>query len=129
MHVDASAMVAMLMGEADRPALLDRLERASNRSTSAISVLEAIMAIGRETGDRPGASARVRRFLDAAEVGVDPVGEDTVDLLAEAFVRYGKGSGHPARLNLGDCVSYAMAKKTGVPLLYTGNDFAQTDMA
>jgi ribonuclease VapC len=43
--------------------------------------------------------------------------------------RYGKGTGHPARLNLGDCVSYAMAKKAGVPLLYKGNDFAQTDLA
>jgi ribonuclease VapC len=129
MHVDASAMVAMLMGEADRLELLDRLERAANRSTSALSVLETIMAISRETGDRAGAPARVSRFLDAAKVEIESVGEESVGLLAEAFVRYGKGSGHPARLNLGDCVSYAMAKKAGVPLLYKGNDFAQTDMA
>ncbi len=129
MHVDASAMVAMLVGEVDRLELLDRLESAGERTTSAISVLETVMAISRETGDRSGAPARVRRFLDVAKVEVESVGGDSVDLLAEAFVRYGKGSGHPARLNLGDCVSYAMAKKAGVPLLYKGNDFAQTDMA
>jgi ribonuclease VapC len=129
MHVDASAMVAMLVGEADRLELLDRLERAANRSTSVVSVLETIMAISRETGDRAAAPARVRRFLDAAKVGIEPVAEDSIDLLAEAFVRYGKGSGHPAKLNLGDCFSYAMAKKAGMPLLYKGNDFAQTDMA
>lgn len=87
------------------------------------------MAISRETGDRPGAPARVRRFLDSAKIGIESVGEDSVDMLAEAFVRYGKGSGHPAKLNLGDCFSYAIAKKAGVPLLYKGADFAQTDMA
>jgi ribonuclease VapC len=129
MHLDASAMVAMLVGKADRAELLDRLESAGQRTTSAVSVLETIMAIGRETGDRSGAPARVRRFLDMAKVGIEPIGAESVDMLAEAFVRYGKDSGHPARLNLGDCFSYVMAKKAGVPLLYKGNDFAQTDMA
>jgi ribonuclease VapC len=129
MHVDASAIIAMLVGETDRSELLDRLEGAATRSTSAVSVLETIMAVSRETGDRSGAPAKVRRFLDLAKVGIERVGEESVDMLAEAFVRYGKGSGHPAQLNLGDCFSYAMAKKAGVPLLYKGNDFAQTDMA
>ena len=46
-----------------------------------------------------------------------------------AFDRFGKGSGHPARLNLGDCFAYAMAKQHGVPLLYKGDDFSQTDLA
>ena len=129
MHVDASAMVAILLSEEDRPEMLDRLDGAVERSTSAVSVLEAVMAVGRETGDRSGAPARVRRFLDLAKVRVAAVGEESVDMLAEAFVRYGKGSGHPARLNLGDCFSYAMAKRAGVPLLYKGDDFAQTDLA
>lgn len=86
------------------------------------------MAIGRELGERHNALSLVRRFLDLADVRIVDVGEESIDLLADAFVRYGKGSGHPARLNLGDCFSYAMAKKGGVPLLYKGNDFPQTDM-
>ncbi len=86
------------------------------------------MAIGRELGERQNALSLVRQFLDFANVRIVDVGEDSIDFLAEAFVRYGKGSGHPARLNLGDCFSYALAKKGGVPLLYKGNDFTQTDL-
>jgi ribonuclease VapC len=50
-------------------------------------------------------------------------------LAIDAFARYGKGRGHPAQLNIADCLSYACAKKLGVPLLYKGNDFARTDLA
>ena len=53
----------------------------------------------------------------------------TGDLALEAHLRFGKGSGHPARLNMGDCFAYAMAKQHGVPLLYKGDGFAQTDVA
>lgn len=61
-----------------------------------------------------------------AKVKVESGGEETIDMLAEAFVRYGKGS-HPAQLDPGDC--YAPAKRAGVPLLYRGKELAQTDMA
>jgi len=91
-------------------------------------VLEVIMAIARETGDRSAALPAVRKFLELAEISVAEIGADLVDDLAEAFVRYGKGSKSRARLNLGDCFSYAMAKKAGVPLLYKGSDFSFTDL-
>jgi ribonuclease VapC len=128
MHVDASAMVAIILGESDREPLVHRLERGGERTTSAVAVLETIMAIGRETGDRSAGLPAVRSFLEAADIAVVPIGADLIEDLADAFVRYGKGSESPARLNLGDCFSYAVAKKTGVPLLYKGNDFALTDL-
>lgn len=54
---------------------------------------------------------------------------DTATLVLDAFDRYGKGRGHPARLNMGDCFAYAMARQRGVPLLFKGDDFGQTDIA
>ncbi|MBX3531069.1 MAG: type II toxin-antitoxin system VapC family toxin [Rhizobiaceae bacterium] len=129
MHVDASAMVAIILREPGYGALAARLAEASQRVTSAIAVLETIIAVGRELGDRSAGLQVLREFLASAKVDVAPVGAELVDGLANAHLRYGKGSGSPARLNLGDCFSYALAKRAGVPLLYKGDDFAQTDLA
>jgi ribonuclease VapC len=128
MHVDASAMTAILLNEGDSEELIQRLELAEKRQTTAVSVLETIMAIGRETGDRAAGLPAVREFLRESEISVSEIGADLIDHLAYAYLRFGKGSGHPARLNLGDCFSYAMAKREGVLLLYKGEDFAQTDL-
>ncbi len=57
------------------------------------------------------------------------ISADLVEGLADVHQRYGKGLGHPARLNMGDCFSYALAKKSGDPLLYKGDDFSHTDLA
>lgn len=129
MHVDASAMVAIMLRESGYEALSDRLAEAPRRTTSPVSVLEAMIAIGRETGDRSAGLMATREFLARAGMEIVAVTPDLVDGLADAHLRYGKGSGSPARLNLGDCFSYALAKKAGVPLLYKGDDFAQTDLA
>ena len=66
-----------------------------------------------------------------AEIGATlvPIGEETGNHAIDAFARYGKGKGHPAQLNLGDCFSYAVAKEQGVGLLYKGDDFLRTDLA
>ena len=69
----------------------------------------------------------VSLFLEALEVEVIPFGESHWQAAVEAFFRYGKGR-HPATLNYGDCMSYAAARIAGLPLLYVGNDFAQTDI-
>lgn len=129
MHVDASAMVAVMLRESGYEELSDRLAAASRRTTSPVSVLETVIAIGRETGDRSAGLLATREFLARAGVEVVAVTPDLVDGLADAHLRYGKGSGSPARLNLGDCFSYALAKQAGVPLIYKGDDFAQTDLA
>ena len=67
-------------------------------------------------------------FIETAEIVVEPVTEQQARIAREAYRDFGKGSGHPAQLNFGDCVSYALAKTTGEPLLFKGNDFSRTDI-
>jgi ribonuclease VapC len=129
MHVDASAMVAIIMREAGYAELAHRLAAASRCTTSPVAVLETVIAVGKQAGDRSAGLLAARDFLDKARVEVVAVTPEMIDGLADAHLRYGKGSGSPARLNLGDCFSYALAKQAGVPLLYKGDDFAQTDLA
>ena len=129
MYIDASALVAIALGESDRDELAARLEAAPERTTSVISLFEAMIAIGREMGDRSMGFPVVQELVERAEIEVSDIRYDLLGGLSDAFQRYGKGSGHPARLNLGDCFSYAAAKQAGVPLLYKGNDFAHTDLA
>jgi len=74
------------------------------------------------------AVARARLVLEAAQIVVLPITDDIARAAVSAFARYGKGRGHPARLNLADCLSYAAATSLRMPLLYKGDDFAQTDV-
>lgn len=129
MYVDASALVAILGNEPEREPFLARLKAETWRITSPVSVFEAAMALRRMTGSCVSALSEVNRFLEIANVRVVEVGESLLPELVITRDRYGKDTGHPARLNLGDCVSYAMAKRAGVTLLYKGDDFAQTDLA
>ncbi len=78
---------------------------------------------------RRGAETHVRDFLSAASIFVEPIQPETAHVALEAFGRYGKGRGHVARLNLGDCFIYAQAKAGGGSLLYNGDDFSKTDIA
>lgn len=129
MYVDASALTAILKNEPERPQLIQALKTAERPITSAISVFETTMALAILSGSCASASGEVVRFVDAAEIAILPIDRSHLTEMAVARDRYGKGSGHPAQLNLGDCFSYAIAKVEGVPLLYKGNDFAQTDLA
>jgi ribonuclease VapC len=129
MHVDASVMVTLILEEDGHHDLSDELAKAEHRTTSAVSVLETIIAVGRVTGDRSAGLLAAREILDRAAIDVSAIDGKLVDGLADAHLRYGKGSGSPARLNLGDCFSYALAKRDGAALLYKGDDFAHTDLA
>jgi ribonuclease VapC len=71
----------------------------------------------------------IARFLSEAGIAVVPIEPDDADAAIRGFTEYGKGRGHPARLNLADCLAYACAKRLDMPLLYKGDDFAKTDMA
>lgn len=71
----------------------------------------------------------VERLIREAAIEIVPIEPDQARLAVEAFSRYGKGRGHPAQLNLANCLSYACAKIRGVPLLYKGRDFSHTDLA
>jgi ribonuclease VapC len=75
------------------------------------------------------ASRRFDDLLGTAQVIVEPVTQDQARLAREAYRDFGKGSGHPARLDLGDCFAYALAKATGEPILFKGDDFTHTDLA
>lgn len=77
----------------------------------------------------PVLSRRFDELLAAARVAVEPVTSRQAGIARQAYRDYGKGSGHPAGLNFGDCFSYALAVDTGQPLLFTGDDFTRTDVA
>lgn len=130
MFIDASALVAILSEEDDAKALSIRLELAEKPFTSPIAIFETVSALLRKK-QKPfdAIAADVGDFLDSAGIEVMPVAGHLGLVAAEVRTRFGKGFGHPARLNLGDCFAYAMAKQHGVPILYKGDDFSQTDLA
>ena len=128
MFVDASALTAILTNEPDAGALLARLQIASPRLTSPLAIWETMAAVSRILDMQPRvANEAIEAFLKMAKIEVVPVSFETGRLAADAFDRYGK-SRHPAALNFGDCFTYALAKATGEPLLFKGNDFSQTDI-
>jgi ribonuclease VapC len=130
MFVDASVLVAIAAAEPDGQTLAARLEGATRPITSPVAVVEAVMSLGRKKRISPQtARFEVISLLARAQVSILPIDSSTGDLAIDAHARYGKGSDHPARLNLGDCFAYAMAKQHGVPLLFKGDDFSKTDLA
>ena len=132
MFVDASALVAILIGEEDGADLARAIEQApaARRLTSPIAVFETVLAVTRaHAGDKERARHLLGTLLDRARISVVAIDAHAGTAALDAHARFGKGTGHPARLNMGDCFAYAMAKQHGVPLLYKGADFAQTDLA
>lgn len=130
MFVDTSVVVAILSGEQDAADWSGRIERASERITSPLVVLEAAMRLSTMLAVQPlVAEAAIEAFLREAEIEIVPIDAGDAKLAIQAFSDYGKGRGHPAQLNLADCLSYACAKGRGSLLLYKGNDFSQTDLA
>jgi len=129
MFVDTSVIVAILSGEEDSSEWSGHLERSSGKVTSALVVLEAAMRLSTKLAIDPViVGAAIERFLAEAEIGIVPLDDRHARLAIQAFSDYGKGRGHPAQLNLADCLSYACAKERAVPLLYKGGDFARTDL-
>jgi ribonuclease VapC len=127
MFVDASAIVAILTSEPEAEALIDRLERAIRPVTSAIAIFEATSGLCRRRhASVDEAEADVAEFLTQARITLVPIAEANTAL--QAFSRYGKGRGHPAQLNMGDCFAYAVAKNYRTSLLYKGDDFSKTDI-
>jgi ribonuclease VapC len=128
--VDASAIVAILTRELEGEALAQALERADEIRTSPLAVYEATLGLVRILRRSvQDAEADVIEFLRLARVIVQPIQPEIAHVALEAFARYGKGRGHPARLNLGDCFIYAQAKAGHASLLYKGEDFSKTDIA
>lgn len=128
MFVDASAMVAMLVGEPDADMIALKLRGAQAKLTSPLSRYEAAIAIARiRNVDIDKAAFIVRQFLLRYGVRTANVTEEIGEAAIIAFDRFGKGR-HKAGLNLGDCFSYAFARLHNMPILCKGDDFPQTDI-
>jgi len=126
MIVDPSAVVGILNGEPDAEALEDALVSARNRRMSAATLVELYVVVD---GKRdPVRSARLDELLQRSDVEIVDLTKEQAHIARAAYRDFGKGSGHPARLNFGDCFSYALAKVTGEPLLFKGDDFGHTDL-
>jgi ribonuclease VapC len=128
--VDASALIAIIIGENGADALADTLETGGRTPLcSALSVWETVAALRRSHGlSTTAARAHVRRFLNLGGLQFVSIGEREFEIAADAYAEFGKGR-HPAALNMGDCFAYACAKSNDASLLYIGNDFAKTDLA
>jgi ribonuclease VapC len=127
-YLDASVLVAFLLGEEDWLPAGEIAQAASRICTSAVSIVEAVMVASSRLGVEPaGVEERLRELFARHSVAVLSIDEVVGSGAVRAFARYGKGR-HPARLNLGDCFSYACAGQHRLTLLYKGNDFAQTDL-
>jgi ribonuclease VapC len=120
--VDTSALIAVLRGEPEREQFRDALLTRPPVAMSAVSLVEARIIATRENG-----LSELETLLQVAAIEMVPIDGVQADVAFEAFLRYGKGR-HPAALNLGDLFAYALAKVTGEPLLFKGNDFARTDL-
>ena len=122
--VDSSALAAIAFSEASRPWLIEQLWLASDRLIAAPNVLELGMVIESRIEDAVGLAAR--SIVDS-NVRVQPLTAELAERGMDAWRRFGKGR-HPAKLNFGDCCTYALAAQLRLPILCTGNDFAQTDL-
>ena len=123
--VDSSIVVAIMRGEPDAALWTDTLDRAAKSIMSVVSYLETNMVIaGRRTGADP---AQIDTLLGALCIDVVPATVAHGSAAITAFMTYGKER-HPARLNLADCFSYALAKTQNIPLLFKGYDFVKTDI-
>lgn len=126
MVIDTSAIVAIFFNEPDAPAYRERIVDDPVRLVSAATLVEAAMVVESRFGDAGGVELDL--WLHQAGAEIVPVTPEHADQARRAWRRYGKGR-HPAGLNYGDCFSYALAKLTGEPLLFKGDDFSKTDIA
>ncbi len=131
MYLDASAILALVLEEPEAPGLARRIDEArTGLITSPVSVTEAVLRYASvKRLAIPAAQELVGDALAALAVQNVSITPEIGDAAIQAYARYGKGTGHPAQLNLGDVFSYACAKAHQVPLLYKGNDFVHTDLA
>lgn len=125
MILDSSAIVAVLLKEPGHEALLDHLAENPEPGVGAATLVETGIVLS----SRLGASGEtlLSRFVQAQRIVAIALGEEHWPVAVQAFLAFGKGR-HPAALNFGDCLTYAVARLSGEPLLCVGGDFAQTDL-
>jgi ribonuclease VapC len=127
MIIDTSVLIAILRREPGYHDYIVKLASAAgNLSISASTMLEAHIVLQRLGQD--GLEQKLVEMVENYTFKILPFSPSQSALAADAHKQYGKGSGHPAKLNFGDCFAYALAKESGDPLLFKGNDFSQTDI-
>jgi ribonuclease VapC len=123
--LDSSPVVAILRAEPDAPEFARAIKSATTRRISAVNYVEAAIVI--DSGGDPIASRRFDDFFRASQISIEAVTARQAEIARQAYRDYGKGR-HKARLNLGDCFAYALAKEMDEPLLFKGTDFRHTDV-
>lgn len=126
MIVDSSALVAIVLREPSAAACLEALLESPSNRMSAATFLEAAIVVERHP-DRRNRS-RFDVLFAELDIGLEPVTPAQATIAREAYRQFGKGMGHPAQLNFGDCFAYALAKEADEPLLFVGQDFVHTDV-
>ncbi|MCV7345373.1 type II toxin-antitoxin system VapC family toxin [Mycolicibacterium rhodesiae] len=126
MIVDTSAIVAIALNESGRDRLVEALMGAAEPKMSAATLVEVAAVLMRRL--KPEDLRRVERLIDQLGIVTVPFDAEQATNAARAYREFGRGSGHRASLNLGDCYSYALASVTGEPLLFVGDDFIHTDI-
>jgi ribonuclease VapC len=122
--IDTSALAAIFLREPEAPKFYERIGRANDRILPPSCLVEFVL-LRRYGGDH---RRWIGKLMDVQDLHVPAFSSVMADLAADAAERYGRGSRHPARLNFGDCLSYAVAKHLKAPLLFKGNDFTHTDI-
>ena len=125
MILDSSAVIAVLLRQTGHEALLDRLEVAQSAGIGTPTLMETGIVLVARLGI--AGKSLLARFLDEAGMTVVPFTSDHWPIAVDAYVRYGKG-GHPAALNFGACLTYAVCRQADEPLLCVGDDFRRTDL-
>ncbi len=126
MIVDTSAIIAILRDEPEAERFANAIASAKNRRVSAVNYVEAAAVI--DGSRNPIASRRFDEFCREAAFTIESVTPEQAHIAREAYKDFGKGSGHPAQLNFGDCFAYALAKVLSEPILFKGRDFKNTDL-
>jgi ribonuclease VapC len=124
--IDSSAIIAILFDEPEAQALLSQIAAADVCRLSSASLVEVGIVLRRDTA--APRRAAFNEMLRLFSIKIEPVTEEQAYLALDAYDRFGKGTGHAAGLNYGDCFSYALARQSGEPLLFKGNDFTHTDL-
>lgn len=128
--IDASVFLAILLEEPDAPELSSRIQAAGGGYTSPLTVFETLASLmSRRKISLAQAETHLAAIFERANISLIDITPEIGRLALDAFERYGKGRGHPAQLNMGDCFAYACARSKGIRLLYKGEDFARTDLA
>jgi ribonuclease VapC len=126
MIVDSSAIITILRGEPEAESFINALAHDHRPLISAVTYIEA--AIIADSNHDPILSGQFNQLLASACIEIEPVTKEQSLIAREAYRNFGKGSGHPASLNFGDCFAYALSIATSQPLLFKGKDFGQTDV-